>query len=59
MALHCKLLRCFRVNLWGGIEKGFCSLWPFMTFLYQSRCLINTTTQQKLNRNPYKQSQSL
>ncbi|MCQ2625342.1 hypothetical protein JT060_01460 [Helicobacter pylori] len=26
-----------------------------MTFLYQSRCLINTATQQKLNRNPYKQ----
>ncbi|MGL2475345.1 hypothetical protein ACOWM8_00490 [Helicobacter pylori] len=26
-----------------------------MTFLYQSRCLINTATWQKLNRNPYKQ----
>ncbi|EJB37772.1 hypothetical protein HPNQ4044_0217 [Helicobacter pylori NQ4044] len=47
MALHCKLLRCFRVNLMGGIEKGFCSLWSFMTFLCQSRCLINTATQQK------------
>ncbi|EJB53743.1 hypothetical protein HPHPP23_0295 [Helicobacter pylori Hp P-23] len=39
----------------GGIEKGFCSLWPFMIFLHQSRCLINTATWQKLNRNPYKQ----
>ncbi len=39
----------------GGIEKGFCSLWPFMTFLYQSRCLINTATRQKLKHNPYKQ----
>ncbi|WP_187936928.1 hypothetical protein [Helicobacter pylori] len=30
-----------------------------MTFLYQSRCLINTATQQKCNRNPYKQLNSL
>ncbi|MGL2496748.1 hypothetical protein ACOWN7_05120 [Helicobacter pylori] len=29
-----------------------------MTFLYQSRCLINTATWQKLKHNPYKQLNS-
>ncbi|EJB71112.1 hypothetical protein HPHPA6_0201 [Helicobacter pylori Hp A-6] len=40
MALHCKLLRCFRVNLWGGIEKGFGSLWSFVAFFSYAKAVI-------------------
>nr|WP_235262792.1 hypothetical protein [Helicobacter pylori] len=40
MALHCKLLRCFRVNLWGGYRKGLLLFMAFYDFLV-SKALKN------------------
>nr|WP_241887428.1 hypothetical protein [Helicobacter pylori] len=40
MALHCKLLRCFRVNLWGGHRKGLLLFMAFYDFLV-SKPLLN------------------
>nr|WP_241893741.1 hypothetical protein [Helicobacter pylori] len=40
MALHCKLLRCFRVNLWGGHRKGLLLFIAFYDFLV-SKALKN------------------